>query len=160
MASTASAAAGDRRPRVTPQPVWDMATSMRRGLPALREVVLPADRSAPAAARTLLDLCAGTLHDARLLSDAQLVVSELVTNSLVHGGLGGEDSIVVRLEQDADTLRLEVRNPGVVGEIAANGGDRRRGCGYGLGLVTLLSTAWGVRRDQDTCVWVEMRRAA
>ena len=44
--------------------------------------------------------------------------------------------------------------------IASNGGHRERGCGFGLQLVTLHSTDWGVRRDQDTCVWVEMRRAA
>jgi anti-sigma regulatory factor (Ser/Thr protein kinase) len=132
-----------------------------RGLPAgLTQAVLPADRKAPAAARTLLGLCAGPYLDARVLSDAQLVLSELVTNSLVHAGLGGEDSIVVRVARGAGTLRLEVRNPGVVGEIASDGGDRARGRGFGLELVTLLSTSWGVRRDRDTCVWVEMGRAA
>jgi two-component sensor histidine kinase len=84
-------------------------------------------------------------------------VSELVSNSLVHGGLGAEDNIVVTVDLDVDTLRFEVRNPGVAGEIASHGGDRERGRGFGLELVTLLGSDWGVRRE---CVWVEMHRAA
>jgi anti-sigma regulatory factor (Ser/Thr protein kinase) len=124
------------------------------------QIVLPADRTAPFAARTLLGLCAGPLLDARVLSDAQLLVSELVTNSLLHSGMGDHESIVVRIRLDSTALRLEVRNPGVTGTIASNGGDPEQGRGFGLDLVSLLSTSWGVRRDRDTAVWADVSRAA
>jgi anti-sigma regulatory factor (Ser/Thr protein kinase) len=126
----------------------------------LTQIVLPADPRAPSAARTLLGLCVGPLLDTRVLSDAQLLVSELVTNSLVHGGLGVDEGIVVRIQLDSDALRLEVRNPGVTGTIASNGGDPMLGRGFGLDLVSLLSADWGVRRDGDTAVWAEVSRAA
>lgn len=124
------------------------------------QVALFADTKAPGAARTFLEMCAGELLPDRLLSDARLVVTELVTNSLVHGCLDGRDAVVVRIRIDADSLRLEVVNPGVAGEIVeTNGGSPDRGRGYGLALVTRLSTAWGVLRSEDTRVWVEMARA-
>jgi len=126
----------------------------------MTQAVLPADRRAPSAARTLLGLCVGPLLDARVLTDAQLLVSELVTNSLVHSGIGDHDGIVVRLWLDDEALQLEVRNPGVMGAIASNGGDPERGRGFGLELVSLLSTDWGVRRDGNTTVWAEVSRTA
>jgi anti-sigma regulatory factor (Ser/Thr protein kinase) len=125
----------------------------------LTQIVLPADRKAPGAARTLLGLCLGSLLGARMLDDARLLVSELVTNSIVHGALGDGDSVVVRVQLEADALRLEVHNLGITGTIASNGGDPERGRGFGLDLVSLLSTRWGVRRGVDTCVWLEMARA-
>jgi anti-sigma regulatory factor (Ser/Thr protein kinase) len=125
------------------------------------ELVIPADRRAPATARTLIGACFGGVLDPRTVEDAKLLISELVTNSLVHGGLGSGDTIVVALRLDADTLRIEVRNPGVHGAVARGRGTpgRSRSRGYGLDLVALLGTTWGVLRGDDTCVWVEMARA-
>ena len=125
----------------------------------LTQFVLPADPRAPSAARTLLGLCVGPLLDTHVLSDAQLLVSELVTNSLVHGGLGVDEGIVVCIQLDSEALQLEVRNSGVTGTIASNGGDPERGRGFGLDIVGLLSTDWGVRRDGHTAVWAEVSRA-
>ncbi len=132
------------------------------GVPAgtLTQIVLPADRRAPSSARTLLDLCVGGLVDARVLSDAQLLISELVTNSIVHSGIGARDEVVVRIRLGSEALELEVRNKGVTGTIASNGGDPERGRGFGLDLVGLLSADWGVRRDGDTTVWAEVSRKA
>ncbi len=126
----------------------------------LTQIVLPAEPRAPSAARTLLALCVGPLLDARVLSDAQLLVSELVTNSLVHAGIGDHEGIVLRIRLDDEALQLEVRNPGITGTIASNGGDPHLGRGFGLDLVGLLSTDWGVRRDGNTAVWAEMSRTA
>lgn len=125
----------------------------------LTRVVLPADLKAPFAARTLLRLCYGPLLDARVLSDARLVLSELVTNCLRHGALGDGDGIVVRVRLGAESLRLEVHNRGIAGDVALNGSDAVRGRSLGLDIVRLLSVRWGVRRGEDTCVWVEMARA-
>jgi anti-sigma regulatory factor (Ser/Thr protein kinase) len=122
----------------------------------LSQLVLPADTSAPAAARAFVELCGAGSIDARVLGDAQLIVTELVTNSLVHGGLAGSDVIVIRVQFDAATLRIEVANPGVARAIEVNGGPVDQSHGFGLALVTTLSTAWGVARAGDTSVWAEM----
>src|SRR5690348_5979394 len=89
----------------------------------LTQVVLPADRKAPFAARSLLGFCVGRLLDARVLSDAQLVMSEVVTNAVLHGSRPDGGSIVVRIRLDAEALHLEVHNAGIAGTIAANGSD-------------------------------------
>jgi anti-sigma regulatory factor (Ser/Thr protein kinase) len=125
----------------------------------LTQVVLPADLKAPFAARALLALCLRPLLGARALGDAQLLVSEMVTNSLLHGALGDREGIVVRMQLGAESLRLEVHNPGMTGTVASNDGAASGRRGFGLDLVCLLGARWGVRRDEDTCVWVEMARA-
>lgn len=127
----------------------------------LTQVVLPADMKAPFAARTLLRLCYGPLLDARVLSDARLVLSELVTACLRHGALGDGDGdgIVVRVRLGAESVLLEVHHRGIAGDVALNGSDAVRGRSLGLDIVRLLSVRWGVRRGEDTCVWVEMARA-
>jgi anti-sigma regulatory factor (Ser/Thr protein kinase) len=122
----------------------------------LNQLVLQADATAPAAARGFVELCGAGSIDARVLGDAQLIVTELVTNSLVHGGLSRSDVIVIRVRIGAATLRIEVANPGVAGAIEANGGPLDQSRGFGLVLVTTLSTTWGVVRGGDTSVWVEM----
>ena len=147
MARAEIAPDGDSPLQRTPQALGDLA-----------QVVLPADEKAPTAARRMLRLRFGPVLDARVASDAQLLVSELVTNNLLHGALDGEDSIVVRMQLHAETLRLEVHNHGATGTFAANGGDPLRGH-FGLDLVRLLGARWGIRRGEDACIWVEMARA-
>ena len=120
--------------------------------------VLPANRNAPGAARKLLGFCFAHALGAGALSDAQLLISELVTNSLVHGELGDGASIVVRMHLHTEALRLEVHNRGSAGSIAANGGDPGRSRGHGLDIVRSLGTRWGVLRGMDTCVWVDAPR--
>lgn len=44
----------------------------------------------------------------RVVADAQLVVSELITDSIVHGGLGPQDSIAVSLRRDEGRLAIQV----------------------------------------------------
>jgi anti-sigma regulatory factor (Ser/Thr protein kinase) len=134
-------------------------SSRTPGGAGVSQVALPANRKAPSAARTLLALCVGAHLGERVLSDAQLLITELVTNSLVHAQLGEQDSIVVRIRLDAHTLRLAVVNPGNRGTIATEGSDPENGRGFGLDLVSALSTDWGVRRDEDTCVWADVARA-
>jgi serine/threonine-protein kinase RsbW len=138
-------------------PAGDSLADVGNG--ALAHVVLPANRGAPTSARTLLGLCLGALLDARALGDAQLLISELVTNSLLHGGLGERDSIVVGVRLRPEAVRLEVHNRGTNGTVAHRGGDVNRSDGFGLDIVTTLGERWGVERGEDTCVWVEMARA-
>jgi serine/threonine-protein kinase RsbW len=131
-----------------------------RELGMLAEVVLPADAAAPGAARVVIAHCLTALVARRVVGDAELVASELVTNSLRHAALRDADAIVVRIYLGEETLRLEIDNPGTVGIVATRVTDPQCGVGgFGLVLVEQLAARWGVRRTDSTSVWVEMARA-
>jgi anti-sigma regulatory factor (Ser/Thr protein kinase) len=71
-----------------------------------------------------------------------LLLSELVTNAIQHGGAGPHETIQVRLASTPKRVRVEVHDPG-----ARGGGPRDRleaeTGGYGLLLVDRLADAWG-----------------
>jgi anti-sigma regulatory factor (Ser/Thr protein kinase) len=126
----------------------------------LAEITLPHGPRAPGAARCVVDHCLSGLVTRAVLDDAALLVSELVTNSIDHGELGEDDSVLVSVYLATDALRLEIQNPGTAGVVAASRAGRESGQGgYGLDLVNLLATSWGVVRNRDTTVWFEMARA-
>ena len=128
-------------------------------LTRLTKVALPTGSRAPGAARTVVDRCLSGLVTQRVLNDAGLLVSELVTNSLDHGELGDGDSVLVSVYLATDRLRLEVQNPGTAGVVAAARAGRDSGQGgFGLDLVDLLAGRWGVTRNTNTSVWFEMGR--
>ena len=93
--------------------------------------------------------------DGRVLADAELVVSELVTNSVEHAGLSADDFVRVGAAVSDGVLRLEIDNPGAAGTIAARDPDSERD-GFGLRIVETLADAWGVSRKGHTRVWVEL----
>jgi serine/threonine-protein kinase RsbW len=121
------------------------------------DVTVAAVPAGPAAARAAVGRAvSGHVADA-VLADAELLVSELVTNSVRHAGLGADELVRVGVHLVGATLRLEVDNPGTAGTFAAREPDLDRG-GFGLRAVQELGRAWGVTRDVDTRVWVEMHR--
>jgi anti-sigma regulatory factor (Ser/Thr protein kinase) len=131
-----------------------------RELTRLAEIALPTGSRAPGAARMVVDHCLSGLVTQQVLDDAELLVSELVTNSLDHGELGDDDSVLVSVYLATDRLRLEIQNPGTAGVVAASRAGRESGRGgFGLDLVDLLAARWGVLRNRDTSVWFELARA-
>ncbi len=92
------------------------------------------------------------------LEDAQLLVSELVTNAIRHAGLGAADSITLVVAMDEHRLRVEVCDPGRGFEFAEPEPDPSRASGWGLYLVRELSDRWGVERGAATLVWFELDR--
>jgi anti-sigma regulatory factor (Ser/Thr protein kinase) len=98
---------------------------------------------------------------AALVDDAQLLVSELVTNSVLHSGASAGDGVLVRVELTRTMLRLEVEDPGREGAIGPRAGDAEQGGGFGLNLVQALSERWGVERVAvgGTRVWAQLARA-
>ncbi len=69
------------------------------------------DPDSPAAARRALGDLADHLPPRRL-QDAQLLVSELVTNAIRHAGLHDGDTITLSVEASDRALRIEVSDPG------------------------------------------------
>lgn len=95
------------------------------------------------------------------LYDLQLLVSEVVTNSVRHGGARHGENVDLRIALTTDQVRLEVRDPGpgfhdITPELPASD----RGGGYGLYLVDLYAEEWGVSGAEGTCVWFEVPRAS
>jgi anti-sigma regulatory factor (Ser/Thr protein kinase) len=119
--------------------------------------VLASMPAAPMAARSVVvHTLTGHVHG-RVLADAELLVSELVTNSVQHGGLSADDSVRVGAAISDGVLRLEVGNPGTAGTIAAPDPDPDpERSGFGLRIVETLADAWGVTRKDHTRVWVEL----
>jgi serine/threonine-protein kinase RsbW len=84
----------------------------------------------------------------------ELLVTELVSNSIRHAGLRPTDRIRVRTRAEGDVLRVEVFDGGPGGSVA--GGIRPSPgaeSGWGLWLVDRLATRWGHRRG---CYWFEI----
>jgi anti-sigma regulatory factor (Ser/Thr protein kinase) len=121
------------------------------------ELVVPVGPHAPAAARAAVTSWLDGRVAQRVLDDARLLVSELVTNSLRHAQLAADAPIRISAHLSAGTLRVEVRDPGHAGSFDAHAADPGSG-GYGLHLVELLATRWGVdrRTGSGTRVWVEL----
>jgi anti-sigma regulatory factor (Ser/Thr protein kinase) len=91
------------------------------------------------------------------LYDVQLLVSEVVTNAVRHGGARQGEHVDLRIVLTRDAMRLEVRDPGPgFNEIAPALPESDSDGGYGLYLVDLYTDAWGVSASEGTCVWFEM----
>jgi serine/threonine-protein kinase RsbW len=105
--------------------------------------------------------CVGERVPRAMLDDAQLLISELVTNSLCHSGASAGDDVVVRVALTRSTLRLEVEDPGRGGAIGPYAADVEQGGGFGLNLVQALSERWGVERVAvgGTRIWAQLARA-
>lgn len=107
---------------------------------------------APVEARAALERLRGSV-DPELLEDVRLVVSELVTNAVLHGPS----------DRGPVTLKLRVAGPGrVCGEVADQGDgvveileEASDGGGWGLRLLDELADRWGVR-EGSTHVWFEL----
>jgi anti-sigma regulatory factor (Ser/Thr protein kinase) len=122
-------------------------------VPAIR-ISLPKAAASPGEARRLVsrfaaenDLTSGT--DAALL-----VVSELVSNAVLHGA----EPIDVCVTRDGDLLRIEVSDGGRRADgVAPRSRDDRRPGGRGLHIVNSVARRWGTAdTDSGKIVWAEI----
>jgi anti-sigma regulatory factor (Ser/Thr protein kinase) len=116
---------------------------------------LAGDHQAPARARRALESLEDALGEAR--SDVALLVSELVTNSIRHGGGRPDAAIEVLATAAPEVVRVEVADRGPGFDAAEAHRDRPAG-GYGLKLVEKLTNRWGVLRNDESRVWFEIHR--
>jgi anti-sigma regulatory factor (Ser/Thr protein kinase) len=124
------------------------------------EVTLPSTPDAPAAARgAVIAWMAGHVSEA-MLTDTQLLVVELVTNSVRHADTPAEALVSVRARVSVDGVRVEVEDDGRTGSIERRAPNLHEGGGFGLNVVERLSARWGVDRDAGTRVWAEIAFAA
>jgi anti-sigma regulatory factor (Ser/Thr protein kinase) len=117
------------------------------------QVALPRARFAPGdARRALRNVCADHVEE-DLLVDAELLVSELVTNAIRHGR--GEISLCARV--DDDRLLVEVIDEGSGFEHELRRREFEQVGGWGLDIVDDVSSRWGVH-EGTTHVWFELER--
>ncbi|MCW2606357.1 MAG: putative anti-sigma regulatory factor, serine/threonine protein kinase [Frankiales bacterium] len=124
---------------------------------ARAELLLPATPVAAREAREFARASLCTVHVLELLDDALLLISELVTNSVLHGA----PTILVAIECVEDGLAVRVRDGAPLLPRQRQAADADEG-GRGLTLVGLLSDAWGVEPVLDEhgsgkVVWFELR---
>lgn len=91
----------------------------------------------------------------RVLLDAVLLVSELVTNSTRYGG-GGPIGLKVVLSEDR--LRVEVTDSG--GAETTPTLTAPPATGWGLRLVDRVAGRWGAEAGPPTLVWFELPTAS
>jgi anti-sigma regulatory factor (Ser/Thr protein kinase) len=128
------------------------------------KLLLPPDASAPRLAR-------GALHNLpsridRLLPTLELLITELVTNSVKHAGLLPSDHIELAIQDDENLLRVEVLDPGRGYDDAQAGwgrvrdGDGQPGLhedGYGFHIVSREADRAGIQWNSGTLAWFELR---
>jgi anti-sigma regulatory factor (Ser/Thr protein kinase) len=111
-------------------------------------VTLPRDRTAPRRARDLIHEHAAALGGERL-DAAALLISELVTNAVLHG----EGPIGLTIDVDGRGARFTVSDHG--GGRPAVRDDPGPDGGWGLRLVSQIARRWGVEPGR-TRVWFEL----
>jgi anti-sigma regulatory factor (Ser/Thr protein kinase) len=120
------------------------------------DVRLAPDPEVVTTARHALDQLADLLPPEKL-EDVRLVVSELVTNSILHAGLSSDEQISLTVSVSASSVRGRVCDPGPGFDVASKPCPRPdlRG-GWGLPIVETISDRWGVERNKHACVWFEI----
>jgi anti-sigma regulatory factor (Ser/Thr protein kinase) len=96
--------------------------------------------------------------DDRLLESVRLVVSELVTNAVVHAGT--HIGLRCRLDVEACRVRIEVTDMRPEAQPVMRRSDALgEGGGWGLQFVSTLGTNWGVATSEhQKTVWCDVVR--
>jgi anti-sigma regulatory factor (Ser/Thr protein kinase) len=92
-------------------------------------------------------------------AEVALIVSELVTNSVLHAHVADNQALFLELTPRGDYLRIAVIDPGADDdEPHIRPEDPAKPGGFGLRLVDQLSSAWGVIHDATgmTRVWCDL----
>ena len=147
-------------PLDTPDRRWPAGSDNRHrqreeasGSPHRESVTLPAEpRSAGTARRLTERLCAAAALDGTVSDAAVLLVSEVVTNAITHGGRGARLTVTtgklgVHVEVGDDNQDMPYwREPNMMAED-----------GRGIGIVDALATHWGIRaKPLGKVVWFQI----
>lgn len=117
----------------------------------------PEPGSISLARRRIAERLDGALAPERL-ETLTLVVSELLTNSVLHAGLSPADLISLSLSVRGGAVRGRVSDPGMGFVPPEEPGPRADlSGGWGLRVVDELCDRWGVQTGDETHVWFELR---
>jgi anti-sigma regulatory factor (Ser/Thr protein kinase) len=119
------------------------------------QIRLAGGADAPRRARSALSALNGNLGD--LHDQLKLLVSELVTNSVLHAGAGPNALLELRLAVSPEQVRAELIDPGPGFSPPSQLPEPGPGGRFGLFLVERFATRWGTESD-PTRVWLEIDR--
>jgi anti-sigma regulatory factor (Ser/Thr protein kinase) len=117
--------------------------------------LLPHEPTAPAAAREALSALSGAI-DEPVLTELQLLVSELVTNAVRHGRGRDGGTVELSIALTRGTARIAVADGGHGFVPPSPPSDPAQPGGWGLVVVDRLAARWGVEREPCTRVWLEV----
>jgi anti-anti-sigma factor len=123
------------------------------------DLTLNPDPAAPGRARAELAQVAPHLSEADA-SIAKLLISELVTNAVIHPSLSSHAPIALRIVTAESRLRVEVTDAGAGFDPASPEPREADRGGRGLPLVDRLASRWGAGpcagQEGRFCVWFEL----
>ena len=117
------------------------------------QVNLPHTVQAPGIARRSIANWLAPAVDSEELDTARLLVSELVTNAVIHG----RGAITLKATLDDDRLLVEVIDQGRGFELTVRQQDFASVGGRGLAIVEAEASRWGIH-GRTTHVWFELER--
>ena len=88
-------------------------------------------------------------------STVELIVSELVTNAVLHGDGGRGAPLSVQLERAGSCVSGKVCSKGDTFSWDPHETDLLEPGGLGLQLVDTITSDWGITRNGCSCVWFE-----
>jgi anti-sigma regulatory factor (Ser/Thr protein kinase) len=118
------------------------------------ELRLPPEPIAPILARAAVAAIGSGLPGS-VVSDAELLTSEVVSNAVKHADLDPSQEIVLRVVMD-ERLRIEVADlgPPFEADLRRQSSDTS---GWGLFLIEAIAMSWGVEREGiGKKVWFEL----
>ena len=124
-------------------------------------IVIAGGEKAPGQARRAITERLSKDLPGDVLGDLQLLVTEIVANSVRHGGVGEEGEIDLRIEVSDGRVRVEMRDTGIQADPRIRTPDFAGGGGFGMVLVSRMSERWGVDHEPNVVMWFELalRRA-
>jgi anti-sigma regulatory factor (Ser/Thr protein kinase) len=130
------------------------------GLSPALELGLQRDVEAPAIARAAMAGLCDDLHlDRALRQTLVLLVSEVVSNAVLHSDGPSDGAITIAAKVSKDTIRIAVTDGGE-GFTPGERDPARVDGGYGLYLLEKTASRWGVDPSPPTSVWFELPRTA
>ncbi len=117
------------------------------------DLLLAGEPGSVAQARTEIVAALGPRLAEEDLETVRLLISELVTNAVRHGGDG--EPVELHAQWNSH-LRVEVMDHGRGFAPKPRSGPADEPGGYGLFLVGTLADRWGVDTDDCTTVWFEL----
>src|SRR5688572_30431432 len=107
-------------------------------------------------ARAVVNDELGRAVPGKVLEDATLLVSELVTNAVRHATKEGAPEVELRLKLDPERVRVVVSDSGAGFVAAPRLPTASESSGWGLYLVDRIADRWGVISKDRNEVWFEI----
>ena len=119
------------------------------------ELYLPADESAIVQARRAVDRVTALAGYPDAQFAVRVLVSELFTNGITHGGGGGRIRLALEMQPECVHVEIGDRGRGFDADSIAMP-DEDATSGRGLALLDRLAERWGVESGGETRVWFDL----